>query len=284
MKAWLLVSVPNEQRTYGGNIGYRDDATRVYQYDSNVPNSAGPAVGDLAIIRDHQSILGSAFIEKITSSEGVKSLQRCPACRATKLKRRRKETPLYRCECGATFDTPAADQLPCRVHEADFGDTFSPLARSVSKQQIWDAAVRLNKQFSILELDVVRTVSQITAPMARLPYIEEFPLSPQGRRMEGALRRVYVNRYERDRGARGDCLAHYGCRCSVCGIDFGSRYGAIAEGTIHVHHLVPLCIISQEYIVDPIRDLRPVCPNCHVVIHLRVPPYSIEETKGMLQL
>jgi len=33
---------------------------------------------------------------------------------------------------------------------------------------------------------------------------------------------------------------------------------------------------------DPIRDLRPVCPNCHVVIHRREPPYSIDEVRQLL--
>ena len=30
---------------------------------------------------------------------------------------------------------------------------------------------------------------------------------------------------------------------------------------IQVHHLVPLSAIGKKYRVDPIRDLRPVCPN-----------------------
>jgi 5-methylcytosine-specific restriction protein A len=40
--------------------------------------------------------------------------------------------------------------------------------------------------------------------------------------------------------------------------------------------------VGNEYRVDPIRDLRPVCPNCHAMIHRRIPAYSIEELKKML--
>ena len=40
--------------------------------------------------------------------------------------------------------------------------------------------------------------------------------------------------------------------------------------------------IGKEYEVDPVKDLRPVCPNCHSVIHLKAPPYSIDELKDML--
>jgi hypothetical protein len=34
---------------------------------------------------------------------------------------------------------------------------------------------------------------------------------------------------------------------------------------------------GEEYEVDPVKDLRPVCPNCHAMIHRRSPPLSIEE-------
>ena len=40
--------------------------------------------------------------------------------------------------------------------------------------------------------------------------------------------------------------------------------------------------LGARSIVDPVRDLRPVCPNCHVVIHLRHPPRAIEEVRAML--
>jgi predicted HNH restriction endonuclease len=44
-----------------------------------------------------------------------------------------------------------------------------------------------------------------------------------------------------------------------------------------------LASIGKEYVVNPVKDLRPVCSNCHAVIHLRQPPYSIDEVKHMLQ-
>jgi hypothetical protein len=34
--------------------------------------------------------------------------------------------------------------------------------------------------------------------------------------------------------------------------------------------------------VDPVNDLKPVCPNCHAMIHRRTPPYSLEELRGLL--
>lgn len=99
---------------------------------------------------------------------------------------------------------------------------------------------------------------------------------------EGTPVSVSLTIYERDREARAECLRHYGYSCSVCGFDFRSTYGEIGTDMIHVHHLVPVSSVHEPHAVDPIRDLRPICPNCHAVIHRRQPPFSIEEVKRML--
>ena len=49
-----------------------------------------------------------------------------------------------------------------------------------------------------------------------------------------------------------------------------------------MHHLLPLSEIKISYVVDPKEDLRPVCPNCHAVIHRRNPPFTLEEVRDML--
>lgn len=94
--------------------------------------------------------------------------------------------------------------------------------------------------------------------------------------IEGGSHRVRVNRYERNRQARDACLRHYGTSCTACGIDFGIRYGPAYAGFMHVHHVKPLSDVAGEYEVDPIRDLRPVCPNCHSVIHMSTPHEDVE--------
>lgn len=99
---------------------------------------------------------------------------------------------------------------------------------------------------------------------------------------EGRSQSVIVNRFERDPKARKACIKHYGTICFVCYFSFESRYGSIGSGFIHVHHLLPLSSIGVEYVVDPIEHLRPVCPNCHAMLHKRLPPFSIEELKEIL--
>jgi predicted HNH restriction endonuclease len=99
---------------------------------------------------------------------------------------------------------------------------------------------------------------------------------------EGAICRVSVSVYERNPEARRCCIERYGTSCSIYGFSFGAMYGEVAEGYIHVHHLRPLSEIGGGYVVDPIEDLRPVCPNCHAILHRRLPAYSIEEVRTFL--
>lgn len=49
-----------------------------------------------------------------------------------------------------------------------------------------------------------------------------------------------------------------------------------------MHHVVDLASIDEEYEVDPIEDLRPVCPNCHAMLHKKKPAYSIEMLKSLI--
>jgi predicted HNH restriction endonuclease len=101
---------------------------------------------------------------------------------------------------------------------------------------------------------------------------------------EGAAFERLVNGYERNPLARQICIEKYGTKCYICGFSFGVTYGEVVDGFIHVHHLRQLSEVGKDYKVDPIADLRPVCPNCHAVIHHRSnPAYSIEEVQLFLR-
>lgn len=69
----------------------------------------------------------------------------------------------------------------------------------------------------------------------------------------------------------------------ICGFDFGRIYGPLADGFIHVHHLSMLSEAGGERDVGPIKDLRPVCANCHEVIHLGGLCRSINDVKKMIE-
>jgi predicted HNH restriction endonuclease len=122
----------------------------------------------------------------------------------------------------------------------------------------------------------------LDSPLGSVPALpEEIPADEEFQ--EGAVTQVLVNRYERDPAARDRCLRHYGTRCFVCGLALREQYGSEVVGLIHVHHLTPVASIGWPSAVDPIRDLRPVCPNCHAVIHSTKPPRTIEQVQEMVR-
>ncbi len=101
--------------------------------------------------------------------------------------------------------------------------------------------------------------------------------------VEGSATQITQTRYERNGYARKECLKHYGYSCSVCDFNFEKFYGSLGYKFIHVHHLTQVAAIKQEYVVDPIQDLRPVCPNCHAMLHKQNPPLTIDELKDILK-
>lgn len=101
--------------------------------------------------------------------------------------------------------------------------------------------------------------------------------------VEGATTTISVTVHERDLKAREACINHYGARCIVCRFSFEEKYGALGAGYIHVHHVRPLSEIDEEYQIDPIDDLRPVCANCHAMLHKTKPPLSTEDLKAIIE-
>jgi hypothetical protein len=280
MRTWLFLTLADSERLYKGNLGYADDLRRTYRYDSFVPNHRQVKVGDRAIIRGKKTVFGSAIIESIETVDGQKMRQRCPTCRGTNLKERRTAVPRYKCACGAEFKEPQAASVNCRLYSAHFGDSFVGFSELISIYDLWDIAPRLNKQLAILELDSGKSESLMIGCAAQLSHPDEMP--PLAKTFaEGSRTMVMVNRYERDPRARRACLAHYGYKCIACRFDFEGVYGELGKGFIEIHHLDPIAGAGTREI-DPIRDMRPLCPNCHAIVHRRSPVLSIEDLATLI--
>src|SRR5581483_775147 len=99
---------------------------------------------------------------------------------------------------------------------------------------------------------------------------------------EGARQRIEVNRYERSRINRGICISVHGAKCAACGFDFGAVYGQLGRDFIHVHHRIPVSTLGAGYVINPVADLVPVCPNCHAMLHRHDPPLDIEDLRIVL--
>lgn len=111
-------------------------------------------------------------------------------------------------------------------------------------------------------------------------HIEE--LDDQRTYKEGAAVQVIVNAYERSAAARKACLRKHGYCCSVCRMSFLDVYGEIGKKFIHVHHIKPLAASREQYQLNSLKDLLPVCPNCHAMLHTHNPPLDVEELKAIL--
>lgn len=111
-------------------------------------------------------------------------------------------------------------------------------------------------------------------------------------RPEGARTQVTANRYERDPRARQECLDHHGTSCNVCEFNFRDKYGEIGTDFVYVHHRVPVAVRARKglYLLDPKRDLIPLCGNCHAIVHRRgsaggtMPGLSAEQARRLKEL
>lgn len=97
---------------------------------------------------------------------------------------------------------------------------------------------------------------------------------------EGERYEVRSTAVERNPRARQACIDHHKAQCFVCGFDFSTRYGAIGKDYIHVHHRRPLAQSNGPYRLDPVKDLVPLCPNCHAMVHRYHDPADVEGFKA----
>ncbi|MEG0431382.1 MAG: HNH endonuclease [Anaerovoracaceae bacterium] len=101
---------------------------------------------------------------------------------------------------------------------------------------------------------------------------------------EGAVVSVKVNKYERSSIARQKCIEYHGTTCKICGFNFKEHYEDIGEDFIHVHHIIPVSEIGKEYVIDYKKDLIPVCPNCHAMLHRKDKEGKLLSVKQLIDL
>jgi predicted HNH restriction endonuclease len=104
-----------------------------------------------------------------------------------------------------------------------------------------------------------------------------------GPRTEGNAVMYYGKRYERDSMNRKLAIEYHGLSCVACGFNFEEMYGERGKEFIEVHHVKPLSTLESEMIIDPKKDLVPLCSNCHRMVHRRKDDIlSIEDLKDLL--
>lgn len=101
--------------------------------------------------------------------------------------------------------------------------------------------------------------------------------------LEGSKRFHLLSLPERNPKNRKHAIEIHGRICMICSFDFDKFYGAEnSNGYIEIHHINPLS--QGERLVDPTKDLIPVCSNCHRIIHRKRDfPKSIPEMKKIVE-
>lgn len=100
---------------------------------------------------------------------------------------------------------------------------------------------------------------------------------------EGSEKEYLSKKYERNPLNRQACIDAHGYKCSVCGMDFEKNYGSLGYGFIEVHHIQPISTYGGSKIINPKKDLIPVCSNCHSMLHRQNPPIAPEELRKLLE-
>ena len=65
--------------------------------------------------------------------------------------------------------------------------------------------------------------------------------------------------------------------CQSCGF----KMNIAGNYIIDCHHLYPFS--QGDTRVTKIEDLISLCPNCHRIAHLKIPPYSVQELKRLIK-
>lgn len=130
--------------------------------------------------------------------------------------------------------------------------------------------------------EVVETEEESAANLAHAAATgNTLGLTPAQKEGLRVLRKSWA--YERSAINRRKALDHWGNACRVCGMQFDKHYGAtLAQGYIEFHHLRPLALGPRK--TNPVRDLVPLCANCHRMAHRRSPkPIPIKQIQDALK-
>lgn len=128
------------------------------------------------------------------------------------------------------------------------------------------------------------------APLADMDNGAEIIILDENIVTEGQLRTRTTAYRTRSRQLRNAAVEHYTrngtIRCAACSFDFGLAYVDVGDGYIQIHHLEPISFGGERELtlVEAVGKVRPLCANCHVMVHRRDPWLSIENLTDALRV
>ncbi|MEO7067397.1 MAG: HNH endonuclease [Rhodanobacter sp.] len=182
---------------------------------------------------------------------------------------------------GATIELTVNGQRVAVGSEPPWGQTWKTLALVLRKGQLPLGVEGEESDTSLIAAWSSRLAVCLVA-LLPLEDVEESTDAGAVGLPEGAVARIEVNRYERDRRNRAAALAIHGFSCNACGVKLSDIYGEIALDFIEVHHITPVSQMGANYHVNPATDLVPLCPNCHAIVHRSSQALTVKELKERL--
>jgi 5-methylcytosine-specific restriction protein A len=221
------------------------------------------------------------YTKKISKSEGIKALKSIGLSEGSASDFTKNYAYLMKGEPYArTMNHYATDYFLTKIQEDGSDKDFeNALKSTIGHIEYYEKASNANV---VGRREVYEKHYQNFINRDKIIYPDEAKLDENEIYFEGSIKIVQVNIYERNVAARQKCIEYYGYKCQICDFDFFKKYGQIGREFIHVHHKIELSSIRENYIVNPIEDLIPVCPNCHSMLHKKQPAYTIAELKEII--
>jgi HNH endonuclease len=214
-KAWSLLTLGT---TAHGVSNYADELGISYAYDTTVANSKYIEVGDLAVVRDNQLVLGAGWIDSIETVPETKIRPRCPRCGSTDFKMRKTRQPRYRCQqCENVFDDPDnTEEISVQASTANFSRTWRFVDRPFPAGLLDAAYVARAKQNAVRRLDEARVRPLIDSHLETgepwwSTYVREDTRIPGGHGVALSKTRLGQQRF------REEMLTRFGERCAFTG-------------------------------------------------------------------
>lgn len=260
----------------GISIACREERDSLGEYIDLIPNDLDPIEGFLVRVRIGWRSIESTFVPGTYSATLIKTMGEAEA--------HKKES--------FTAAVEESQKSGDKVNMSINGVSVNPADLMTWPKTKWASfSLRLDSPPKVIDIKdplameqlVISYGGRLLEMILSFLTLEEVALveNPEGL-PEGAKMRVEVNRFERNHLNRLACIRLKGAQCSICGFDFVSFFGEIGKGFIHVHHIVPISEIGDNYLINPATDLVPVCPNCHAMLHRMNPPFTIEELRKLL--
>lgn len=138
----------------------------------------------------------------------------------------------------------------------------------INAEELWQSAKQIpsgeNKRWTFIKCSITKKTKDIIYK-------------------EGTRYAVNATVVERNAQARKACLRFHGnYKCQICSFDFEKHYGKLGKNFIHVHHIEDISLKKEVYEINPEKDLIPICPNCHAMIHREKPAIKPNVLKTIL--